>query len=245
MKRIIIVGATSGIGEGLARRYAETPHVKIGLIGRREALLEKMRAARPDVYEYAACDLTDVDRLKEVLDGLAARLGGLDMLVLSAGTGDLNPSLDFETERPALDLNVMGWTFTVDWAVHEFERQGAGHLVAITSAGGLRGNGTAPAYSATKAFQMNYLEGIRQRAVARRIPMVVTDVRPGFVDTAMAKGEGLFWVAPVEKAVGQIVRALERKRNVVYVTRRWRWVAWVWKRIPDFLFMKMGADVSR
>lgn len=89
---------------------------------------------------------------------------------------------------------------------------------------------------------MNYLEGIRQRAAARHIPLAVTDVRPGFVDTAMAKGEGLFWVSSVDKAVGQIMRALDRKRKVVYVTRRWRWVAWLWKHIPDALFMRMGTS---
>lgn len=242
MERMIIVGATSGIGEGLVRRYGERGGVKIGLIGRREELLKKIRVSRPEVYEYAVCDVTDVAHVEGVLNDLASRLGGVDMLVLSAGTGELNSTLDYEKERRTLDLNVTGWTFVVGWAVRFFERQGAGHLAAITSVGGLRGNGVAPAYNATKSFQMNYLEGIRQRAAARRIPLAVTDVRPGFVDTAMAKGEGLFWVSSVDKAVGQIMRALDRRRKVVYVTRRWRWVAWLWKRIPDALFMRMGTS---
>lgn len=243
MKKIIIVGATSGIGEGLARRYACMGHVRIGIIGRREGLLRKLHASRPDVYEYAVCDVTDVPRVAGVLNDLVARMGGsLDLLVLSAGTGELNPSLDYDLEARTLDLNVMGWTAVVNWAVRFFERQGSGHLAAITSVGGLRGNGIAPAYNATKAFQMNYLEGIRQRFATQRIPVYVTDIRPGFVDTAMAKGDGLFWVSSVEKAVGQIVPALAHKRLVVYVTRRWRFVAWLWKRIPNRLFMKMGGE---
>lgn len=87
---------------------------------------------------------------------------------------------------------------------------------------------------------MNYLEGLRQR-LANRCPYVaVTDVRPGFVDTAMAKGEGLFWVAPVGKACRQIARAIERRRRVVYVTRRWRVVAWVYRHLPLWMFLKMG-----
>ena len=122
-----------------------------------------------------------------------------------------------------------------------FERQGQGHLVAITSAGGLRGSGAAPAYNATKAFQMNYLEGLRQRLAGKRLPVAVTDVRPGFVDTAMAKGEGLFWVAPVEKACRQIVRAIGRRKRVAYVTRRWRIAAWIYRHLPDFLFLRMGG----
>lgn len=244
MKKIIIVGATSGIGEGLVCRYAENGCVKIGIIGRRRDLLDNLCASYPDVCESAVCDVTDVARAEVVLNGLVERLGGLDLLILSAGTGDLNPSLDYRIESEALQLNVVSWTFIVDWSIRFFEKQGSGHLAAITSVGGLRGNGIAPAYNATKAFQINYLEGMRQRVVSSRMPIVVTDIRPGFVDTAMAKGEGLFWKAPVDKVARQIVKGLEHKRSIVYVTRRWRIVAGLWKCIPDGLFVRMGAGSS-
>lgn len=113
---MIIVGATSGIGEGLARRYGERGGVRIGLIGRREELLKKISVSRPEVYEYAVCDVTEVAHVEDVLNGLASRLGGVDMLILSAGTGELNPTLKYEKERRTLDLNVTGWTFVVGWA---------------------------------------------------------------------------------------------------------------------------------
>lgn len=241
MKKILIVGATSGIGEGLARWYAEHGNARIGVTGRRRERLEDLREWRPAVFETEACDVTDPVAMEAALERLAARLGGLDLLVLSAGTGDLNPSLDYAMEQPTLSINVTGWTCVADWAVRFFERQGQGHLVAITSAGGLRGSGAAPAYNATKAFQMNYLEGLRQRLAGKRLPVAVTDVRPGFVDTAMAKGEGLFWVAPVEKACRQIVRAIGRRKRVAYVTRRWRIAAWIYRHLPDFLFLRMGG----
>ena len=239
MKRILIVGATSGIGEGLARLYAERGEVKIGVMGRRPGRLKDLCASRPDVFEAEVCDVTDTEALPVALERLASRLGGVDILVLSSGTGDLNPELDYAVERCTLDTNVTGWTCVADWAIRYFENRGQGHLATVTSVGGLRGSGAAPAYNATKSFQMNYLEGLRQRVAARRLPIEVTDIRPGFVDTAMAKGEGLFWVAPVDKACRQIARGIDRRRKVVYVTRRWRLAAWVYRHIPGWLYVRM------
>ena len=189
-----------------------------------------MRRYVPSFCAAAAC---------AALERLAGELGGLDLCVVSAGTGDLNPGLDYALEEPAIRTNVVGWTAAVDWAYGRFEGQGGGHLVVITSVGGLRGGGAAPAYNASKAYQINYAEGLRQRAAKSRLPLYVTDVRPGFVDTAMAKGDGLFWVMPVEKAVRQIVRAVRRRRRVAVVTRRWRIAAWLLRHMPDGIYLKM------
>jgi len=142
-------------------------------------------------------------------------------------------------EEPAIRTNVAGWTAAVDWACGFFERQGAGHLVCVTSVGGLRGSGAAPAYSASKAYQINYAEGLRQRFARLRIPVRVTDVRPGLTATAMARGEGLFWVMPVERVVGQILRAIRRRKAVAVVTRRWRLVAWILRRLPDRIYLNV------
>ena len=113
-----------------------------------------------------------------------------------------------------------------------FEKQKSGHLVAISSIGGLRGSRQAPAYNATKAYQINYLEGLRQKAKKLNTSIFVTDIRPGLVDTEMAKGEGLFWVMPVEKAARQIFQAIIDKKKVAYVTRRWGLIATILKQIP-------------
>lgn len=238
MKRAIVIGATSGIGRALAERLAAEGY-RVGVTGRREALLEELAATRPDSFCYAAADIMDPAAACAALERLAGELGGLDLCVVSAGTGDLNPGLDYALEEPAIRTNVVGWTAAVDWAYGRFEGQGGGHLVVITSVGGLRGGGAAPAYNASKAYQINYAEGLRQRAAKSRLPLYVTDVRPGFVDTAMAKGDGLFWVMPVEKAVRQIVRAVRRRRRVAVVTRRWRIAAWLLRHMPDGIYLKM------
>jgi len=120
-----------------------------------------------------------------------------------------------------------------------FKSQGHGHLVNISSIEGIRGNGLAPSYNATKAYQINYLEGLRLNVSKSKLPIFVTDVRPGFVDTAMAKGEGLFWVAPVKKAADQIYGAIKRKKNVVYVSKRWRLIGYILKAIPYSMLKRL------
>ena len=142
-------------------------------------------------------------------------------------------------EASAIRTNVLGWTAVVDWACRLFERKRGGHLVVISSVGGLRGSGAAPAYNASKAYQINYAEGLRQRVAKSGLPVTITDIRPGLVDTAMAKGEGLFWVQPVAKTVRQILRAVERRCHVAVVTRRWRIAAWLLRHLPESLYLKM------
>jgi short-subunit dehydrogenase len=101
------------------------------------------------------------------------------------------------------------------------------------------GNGEAPSYNATKAFQINYLEGLRLNADKAGVEIIVTDVRPGYVDTDMAKGDGMFWVANVERAAQQIFTAIKRKKKVVYITKRWRIIGWLLRIIPYFLLRKL------
>jgi short-subunit dehydrogenase len=170
---------------------------------------------------------------------LVEELGGLDLLVICSGTGDINKPLDFEIEKRTIDVNVTGFTCIADWAFNFFERQKYGHLVVISSIAGLRGDWGAPSYNATKAYQINYTEALRKKAKKTKAQIFVTDIRPGFVDTDMAKGEGLFWVASVDKAVQQIYSAIKKRKSVKYITKRWYFIAVILKRIPNFIYDKM------
>jgi short-subunit dehydrogenase len=238
MKNAIIIGATSGIGKGLAKMLADN-HYKVGITGRRVELLHELKKEKPDSYVVKSFDITDTNSTIEKLEELTAELGGLDLLVLSSGTGDLNEKLDYKIEKHTVETNVVGFTCVVDWAFNYFEKQKSGHLVAISSIAGLRGSRIAPAYNATKAYQLNYLEGLRQKAAKSKAPIFVTDIRPGLVNTEMAKGEGLFWVMPVDKAVNQIYNAVVGKKKVVYVTKRWRLIAALLKRLPNAIYDRM------
>ena len=238
MKRAIVVGATSGIGKELAKILVNNQY-KVGITGRRTELLQELKQYNPDLFVSKTFDVTDTNMVRQHLEELVNELGGLDLLVLSSGTGDLNKELIFEIEKGTIDVNVSGFTCIADWSFNYFWKQGAGHFVGISSIAGIRGNRVAPAYNATKAFQINYLEGLRQKASKLKLPITITDVRPGFVNTPMAKGKGQFWVVPVEKAAQQIFDIIKRKKKVSYVSKRWVLIGILSKLIPRSLYERM------
>ena len=238
MKKAIIIGASSGIGKGLAMLLAENDY-KVGITGRKTKLLDELKNTNPNSFLIKTFDVIDTKTSIEKLEELTSELGGLDLLILSSGIGDLNETLNFEIERKVIDLNVTGFTNIVDWTFNYFEKQEFGHLVAISSVAGIRGSRQAPSYNATKSYQINYLEGLRQKSTKSKKPISVTDIRPGLVDTVMAKGEGLFWVMPVEKVAKQIFKAIENKNKVVYVTKRWGLIGRLLKIMPRFIYDRM------
>jgi len=238
MKKAIIIGASSGIGKELAKLLAENNY-KVGITGRRENLLLEIRNGHPDCYFIQSFDITNTSIIIRNLDELTSKLGGLDLLVISSGTGDINPNLNFSVEDKTIQTNVTGFTLVADWAFNYFLSQKSGHLAAITSVAGLRGNDQAPAYNASKAWQINYLEGLRRKAHKSKFPIIVTDIRPGFVNTSMAKGDSIYWMASAEKVAKQIFLAVQKKAKIVYVTRRWGIIAAILKFLPRKLFDRM------
>ena len=238
MKKAIIVGATSGIGKQLAILLADRNYI-IGITGRRRNLLDELKHRRPDNFIVFDFDITETFAVTKKLDELAAELGKVDLLILSSGRGDINEQLDFTIEKKALDVNVIGFTEIANWTMNYFQRQQEGHFVAITSIAGLRGGRQAPAYNSTKAFQISYLEGLRQKVTKLKLPINITDIRPGFVDTGMAKGDGRFWIATVEKAAKQMMTSIENKKSIVYVTKRWRIIAIILKLLPEQIYNRL------
>lgn len=238
MKKAIIIGASSGIGKSLSEVLIQNNY-SVGITGRRIELLKSIQGQYPDQIYYTKLDVQDVSSINTACHELTTKLGGLDLLIISAGIGEINKKLDFSIDKDVLLTNVTGFTAVANWAMNYFKSQGSGHLVNISSIAGLRGNGDAPSYNATKSFQVNYFEGLRLNAYKSGNPIYVTDVRPGFVDTAMAKGDGLFWVAPVEKAALQIYSAIKRKKKVIYITRRWRIIALLLRLLPFSILKKL------
>ena len=238
MKKVIIVGATSGIGKELAILFAENNYL-VGITGRRTKLLEELKAENPEKYLIKTFDITETNTSTIKLQELVFELGGLDIIVISSGTGEINEQLDFNVEKQTIDTNISGFTCIADWAFRYFNEQKSGQIVAITSIGGLRGSGNAPAYNASKAYQINYMEGLRKKANKLSFPLHITDIRPGLVDTDMAKGDGLLWVMPVKTATKQIYSAIQNKKKVAYVTKRCRIVAFIMKHLPRFIYDQM------
>ena len=237
VKKAVVVGATSGIGRAVALALSARGYV-VGVTGRRSHLLDGLLAELPEAADSARMDVTDPDEARNRFDALAGRLGGVDVVVLSAGTGHTDEAASWDHARETVETNAVGFAALADAAYRHFEARGRGHLVGVTSVAAVRESGAAPAYHASKAFAARYLAGLRHRAAKSGLALTVTDVRPGFVDTAMAKGDGLFWVASPERAASQIVSAIEGSRRVVYVTRRWRVLATLLAVLPGWLYRR-------
>ncbi|MBN1307434.1 MAG: SDR family NAD(P)-dependent oxidoreductase [Chitinispirillaceae bacterium] len=234
MKRILIIGASSGMGRELALLYARQGDI-VGVTGRRIELLEQLRNAFPRNIYYSEHDIGGI-RNGEVFHDIVQRMGGLDVLIISAGVGFENNEFNWELEEQTIGVNVVGFGEMVNIGYRYFQQQRSGHIVGISSVAGIRGIDSCPAYSASKAFISNYLEAIRKKAKKEKCTIVVTDIIPGFVNTRMAKGNGLFWVASVEKAAYQIARAIEKKCTIAYITKRWRFVAYILKCLPRTIY---------
>lgn len=237
MPAAIIVGASSGIGFHLARELSERGY-RLGLVARREALLHELAAELPTNCVVEAFDVARVDVASERLRMMFEQLAPVDLFVFCAGVGFVNPSLDLSPEMETIAVNVSGFALAANVAVKAFEQQGHGHFVGISSLAALRGGAAAPAYGASKAFMSNYLEALHCRWARRSDSLRVTDVLPGFVDTRMAKSDVKLWFASPEKAARQIVAAILAKKRVVYVTKRWRLVAWLMKAAPTWLWAR-------
>lgn len=238
MKKAIVIGATSGIGKSITELLIQNDYA-VGVTGRRLEMLISLKEKNTDKIFYCQMDVQELSSIETICDNLVNQLDGLDLIIISAGIGDENKSLDFTIENNVIKTNIQGFTCVADWAIRYFKKQGYGHLVNISSIAGLMGNGEAPSYNATKAFQINYLEGLRLNADKAGTNINLTDVRPGYVNTDMAKGEGMFWVAPVEKAAKQIFSAIKRKKKVVYITKRWRIIGFLLKIIPYSILRKL------
>ena len=182
--------------------------------------------------------------LEQTLDEISKEFSEINRIVYLAGWGDLNPDLLKDIELRTQALNTEAFTRVAVWATHFLSRQPEAVFTNISSIGGLRGGGFAPAYNASKAYQINYLEGLRQRAQKQKLQLRYLDIRPGFVKTDMAKGEGQFWVASPEKAAQQIAKQLTKNKlgdlpDVLYITKRWKIIALILKILPTWLYKKM------
>jgi len=237
-KKIIIIGATSGIGRRMAELYAEQGHT-VGITGRRLELLQEIKQLYPGRIEYECFDVTGRENIPHI-QSLIEKLNGLDILVISAGNGEPSDELSWEIDKMTVDTNVNGFVEIANWAFNYFLKQGHGQFATISSIAAIRGNSWAPAYSAGKAFQSNYFEGLAIKARRLKSGMSVTCIEPGFVKTKMAKGNKQFWVVPVDKAARQIINAIDKRKRKAYISKRWWIIAKLLKWIPYSILKRVG-----
>ena len=243
MKKAIIIGATSGIGQEVAGILVQQGW-RIGIAGRREEVLRSMQQANPQQIEIQHLDVTKenaVLHLTELID----RLGGMDLFFLSSGVGFQNRNLEPEIELNTARTNVEGFTRMVDTAFSYFRNNGGGHLAVISSIAGTKGLGVAPAYSATKRFQNTYIDALEQLAHLQKLDIHFTDIRPGFVATDLLNdGKHYPMLMKTDQVGRDIVRALHRKQRVAIIDGRYRILVFFWRMIPRWIWKRLPVKTK-
>ncbi len=231
MKRVIIIGASSGIGMEVAKLLLDEG-CRLGVAARREDRLQLLKQLAPDRVVTATIDVT-AEGAEQRLRSLIDELGGMDLFFYASGIGKQNRTLTPEIELNTVNTNGMGFTRMIGEAYRYFADRGEGHIAAISSIAGTKGLGPAPSYSATKAMQNVYLQALEQQANARGLKIRFTDIRPGFVDTDLLKGDFRYpMMLKPEKVARQIVRAINSKRHVKVIDWRYAILTALWRRLP-------------
>ena len=233
----VIVGASSGIGEALTHQLNREGW-RLGLLARRLDRLEGLRRVLPADTVVRRIDVTH-DSAAEIFDDVITELGGVDLVIISAGAGHNNRDLQWQLDVETITVNVLGFMTVAQVAIRHFVKRGRGHLVGVSSIASLRGNGAGAAYAASKAFQSVYLDGLRDLARQTGLPITVTEVQPGAIDTAMLQPERplttwakwLFVSSPA-MAAQQIMRAVRKRAKHAYIPKRYAVVAVILKLLP-------------
>lgn len=237
-KRIVIIGATSGIGYEVAKIYCRLGW-RVGVAGRRIERLEAFKEQAPEQIEIQQIDVTETEAV-EKLYSLIDKLGGMDIFLLSTGIGSQNRTLNSEIELSTFNTNALGFTRMVTAAYNYFKEEGGGHLSVISSIAGTKGLGAAPAYSATKRFQNTYIDALAQLARMEKQPVRFTDIRPGFVKTDLLKNDKYPLLMDPELVAQKIVKALSRKKRRVIIDWRYAILVFFWKLIPSYIWERLS-----
>ncbi len=248
MKRIVIIGASSGIGRQVAIDFARMGW-RVGIAARREEPLREIREEFPALVDYRLIDVTSDNAGEEVLK-LAEQVGGMDVLLYSSGVGYLNPELDEDKDIRTVETNCVGFVRIINAAYGYFkvnsQRGKAGHIAAITSIAGTKGLGLAASYSASKRFGSTYLDALSQLAHQEGVNVTFGDIRPGFIATPLLSGQNKFpMIMTLEHAVTGIERAILKRKRVAVIDWKWRMVTAAWRMIPMGIWRRMKLNVKK
>lgn len=243
MKRIVIMGASSGIGLAVAEALASRG-VKTGLAARHTSSLRALKEKYPDCVEYESIDVNHNDGPKKLME-LIDRLGGMDIYFHVAGIGYSNPTLDPHREAEVVATNAAGFARMVSASYGYFRNTARkGQIVALTSVAGTNGIGDMAAYSASKKCAQTYLVALDQLAHKEKVDITFTDIRPGWIRTPLLDPNKKYPMEmTLEYVVPQIIRAIVKHPRVTYVDARWGAVCAAWRAIPDAIWSRM--DISK
>lgn len=241
MKRLIVLGASSGIGRSLAEKALKSGW-KVGITARRLHLLQEIQSHYPDSCHIAAMDVSQVEESRATLQKLFSEMGGADVIVVNAGVTNGNARNLWEKDAYTISINVVGFAALSNLSLDLLAKQGSGHLLGISSVAAFLATGRSAAYSASKAFASKFLHGLRARARALKSKVIVTDVKPGFIETDMIAGNtSAVMVISSERAAEILFKNFGKNKSVLYLPARWRFIAWIAQFLPVKLTERIKA----
>lgn len=244
-KKIVIMGATSGIGLNVAERLAQKGWM-VGVAGRKDEVMQTLAEKYPANIVWRHIDITRPEAgmsLRKLID----KLGGMDVYFHISGVGYENDALDPSLELATLRTNVTGFTRMIDQAFRYFrdERKGRGHIAAITSVAGTNGIGRLASYSSSKAFQQTYLRALNQLSNMQHLHIRFTDIRPGWVRTPLLDNDKQYPLTmTLPYAVPRIIRALRHKKRVAVIDWRWNIIVGLWRLIPNRVWVHLPIGIN-
>jgi len=240
-KTVLITGASSGLGEGMARLFAKLGY-NLAICARRTDRLERLTselvAEYPDIrVEYRALDVSNYDEIFSVFDAFAADFDGIDRVVVNAGVGDSRRigKGRFETNRHTVEINFISALAQCEAAMNIFRAQNSGHLVVISSMSAMRGLPKhLTAYGASKAGLAHLAEGIRADMLLTNLPIQVSTIYPGYVRTEINENaKPLPFEVNAETGTKAIVAAIEAEVEEACVpSLPWSVVGKAMKHLP-------------
>ncbi len=239
MQKIIILGASSGIGYNVALEYLKAGW-RVGVAARRKEPLEKLKEKYPDQVEYELIDITTSQAPSSLLS-LIDKIGGMDVYFHCSGIGHQNRDINIKVELDTIQTNVLGFTQMVDTAYNYFKKnKRTGHIAIVSSIAGTKGLGVSPSYSATKRYNNIYIDCLDQLARMQKLDISFTDIRPGFVTTALLDdGQKYPMQMTVEYAAKKIFNAVIKRKRVAIIDWKYAVLVFFWQLIPLWLWVRL------
>ena len=246
MKKIVIVGASSGIGFQVAADFARAGW-RVGMAARRLEPMQAIKDQYPDHVEIASIDVTAPDAPQRFADLIEA-IDGMDTLLFCSGTGFTDPELDDARIVNTLEVNVVGFARIVAEAYKYFRATASveqGQIAVITSVAATKGLGIAASYSASKRFQVQFINSLEQLAYTQQVNVAFTDIRPGFVRTPILRDDRSYpMIMSVAEAAKLVERAVVARKRVAVIDSRWRIVAGLSSLIPQRLWRHVNVNFN-
>jgi short-subunit dehydrogenase len=243
--KVVISGASSGIGEALARHYAGDKSV-LGLMARRP--VDALARSLPGTVVTYPLDVTDTEALRRAADDFLSRFGAPDIVIANAGVsvGTHGDDLaDVEKLRRVLDVNVAGLAATLAAFAPAMRRAGQGTLVGVASVAGFRGLPGSGAYSSSKSAAITWLESLRTELYGSGVSVVC--ICPGYVDTAMTQVNRyrMPFLLPAGEFARRMAKAVAAKRRLAVIPWQMAAVSRLLRILPGWLYDRLAARAPR